>query len=225
LDDTWIAYLCWRGRAAWPAARRAYEASIALARGLKEPQYIADGTITVADIAREQKDFATADRLWRESLEYYIAKKQSSEMWDAQLVGARIRIAMGNAAGTEKEIEASVAGFHSLKASARETSAYTVLAESYLAQGKIKEARAAIARGREPALATHEFQARMKYRLAAARVLAATGDRARAGEDLRTLMGELESKNWSQLASEAGQALAEVRQESVESVVRRRPLP
>jgi hypothetical protein len=48
----------------------------------------------------------------------------------------------------------------------------------------------------------------VKYRLASARVTAATGDRAQATQELRTLLAELESKNWSLLASEARQALA-----------------
>jgi hypothetical protein len=86
-----------------------------------------------------------------------------------------------------------------------------VLAESYLAQRKAGQARSAIQRGHEAYLATHEFQARMKYRLVSALVTAAAGDRTRAAQELRTLLAELESKNWSQLASEARQALAEIR--------------
>ena len=194
------------------AARQAYEESIALSRTLKAQQYIADGAATVADIAREQKDYGAANRSWSEAMEYYRSQKQKSELWDAQLVGARIRMATGAAAGTEKEIEESAAGFHSIKAAARETSAYTVLAECFLAQHKAARARNAIQRGREAYLATHEFRARMQYRLASARVMAALGDRARAAGDLEASVAELESKNWSQLASEARQALAGLRQ-------------
>ena len=134
----------------------------------------------------------------------------SRPWWDAQLVGARIQIATGDAAGTGKGIEESAAGFHTIQAAARETSAYTVLAESYLAQHKAAQARTAIQRGREAYL-THEFLARMRYRLVSARVTAATGDRARAAQELRAQLAELESKNWSQPASETRQALGEVR--------------
>jgi len=192
-------------------ARKAYEDSIALSRTLKAQQYIADGAVTLADIAREQKDFDVATRSWNEASEYYRAQKQKNGIFDAQLVGVRLRIAQGNAAGTEKDAENSASGFHSLQAAARETSAYTVLAESFLAQHKLAQARAAIQRGHEPYLATHEFLARMKYRLVAAEVSAAAGDRTRAAQDLHTLLAELESKNWSLLATETRQALAAIR--------------
>ncbi|HEV3198748.1 MAG TPA: protein kinase [Bryobacteraceae bacterium] len=192
-------------------ARQAYEESISLSRTLKAQQYIADGAATVADIAREQREYAAAHRWWSEAMDYYRGQKQKNGLWDAQLIDARIRIATGGAAGTDKEIEDSVAGFHSIQAAARETSAYSVLAESYLAQRKAGQARSAIQRGHEAYLATHEFQARMKYRLVSALVTAAAGDRTRAAQELRTLLAELESKNWSQLASEARQALAEIR--------------
>ena len=192
-------------------ARQAFEESIALSRTLKAQQYIADGAATVADIAREQKDYATARQCLAEATDYYRAQKQKNGLWDAQLVGARIQITTGGAAGTEKSIEESAAGFHSIHASARETSAYTVLAESYLAQHKAGQARTAIQRGREAYLATHEFLARMKYRLVSARVTAAIGDRPLATQELHKLLAELESKNWSLLASETRQALAEIR--------------
>jgi len=192
-------------------ARSAYEESIAIARSLRAQQYIADGEVTVADIAREQGDFETAQRLWKSAVDYYAAQKQKSEMWEAQLIGAHLRIATGAAAGTEKNVETAAAGFHALKASARETASYALLAECYLAQHKIKQANAAIERGHAPFLETHEFQARAKYRLVAAKVRAVAGDRAGAWQELRALLSELESKNWSQLASEARLELAEIR--------------
>jgi tetratricopeptide (TPR) repeat protein len=192
-------------------ARQAYEESVALSRTLKAQQYIADGLATVADIARQQKDYPAANRSLSEAFDYYRAQKQKSELWDAQLVDARIRIATGSAAGAAKEIEEAAAGFHSIKAAARETSAYTVLAESYLSQHKAAEAVRAIERGREAYLATHEFLARMKYRLVSARVTAAAGDGAQATQELRALLAELESKHWSLMASETRRALAEIR--------------
>ncbi len=192
-------------------ARRAYEESIEIAKTLKSRQYIADGEVTIAEIAREQQDFDTANRLWKPAVAYYAEQKQKNEMWEALLIGAHLRIATGAAAGAEKDAETAAAGFHSLKASAREAAAYAVVAECYLAQHKVKQASAAIERGRPLFLETHEFQARAKYRLAAARVHAAAGDRAGASQELRALLGELESKNWSQLASETRRALAEIR--------------
>ncbi len=192
-------------------ARQAYEESVAISRTLKAQQYIADGEATIAEIACEQKDYDTANRSLSEATAYYRAQKQKNELWIAQLVDARIRIATGAAAGTEKEIEDSAAGFHSIKVAARETFAYAVLAESLLAQHKAAQAGAALQRGHEPYLATHEFLARMKYRLVSGRVTAAMGNPAQAARELRALLAELEARNWSLLASETRRALAEVR--------------
>ncbi|HLK67499.1 MAG TPA: protein kinase [Bryobacteraceae bacterium] len=191
-------------------ARKSYEDSVALSRTLKARQYVADGLATVAQIACEQKDFATANRTLAEANEYYHSQNQKPELWESELIDARIKIAAGAAAGTEKQIEDSAAGYHSIDATARETAAYTVLAESYLAQRKPAQAAQAIQRGRKAFVATHEFLARMTYRLVAGRVEAANGDTAKAAQDLRTLLAELEPKNWSLLASETRQALAEI---------------
>jgi hypothetical protein len=85
-----------------------------------------------------------------------------------------------------------------------------VLAECYLAQHQPGQARRAIQRGHESFVATHEFLARMRYRLVASKSTAAAGYRARATQEMRALLAELESKDWSLLASETRQALAEI---------------
>ena len=51
----------------------------------------------------------------------------------------------------------------------------------------------------------------MEYRLVAAQVEAAGGDRAAAERDLRALLGEVESRNWSDLAAQARESLAQLR--------------
>lgn len=89
-----------------------------------------------------------------------------------------------------------------------------MLAECLLAERKLPQAKAAIGRGRAAFEATHEFLARTKYRLAEARVNAAGGNRSRASQDLEALVRELESKNWSNLAAQGRQALAEIRNPS-----------
>jgi tetratricopeptide (TPR) repeat protein len=88
-----------------------------------------------------------------------------------------------------------------LHSAGRETAAWSVPAELRLARHDTVHARQAIARGHQAFAEAHEFQARMQYRLTAARAA-----RSRAG--LRALVVELESKNWSALAAEARRALA-----------------
>jgi len=51
---------------------------------------------------------------------------------------------------------------------------------------------------------THEFLARMQYRLTAAKVMASMRQRERARQELRTLIAELEAKNWSQWPPKRG---------------------
>jgi tetratricopeptide (TPR) repeat protein len=191
-------------------ARKSYEDSVALSRTLKAQQYVADGLATVANIACEQKDFAAANRTLAEAVEYYKKQNQKVELWESGLIDARIKIATGAATGTEKQIEDAIAGYQTVKSDARVTAGYTVLAESYLAQHKQAEAARAIQRGRASFLATHEFLARMKYRVVAGKVLVATGAAPQARQDLRALLAELEAKNWSLLATETRQALAEI---------------
>src|SRR5262249_49706546 len=138
-------------------ARKAYEDSLAIARQAKIDQYAADAEFTLADIAREQKDFTAASKYLADAVAYYTRQKQKNQLYDSQLTGARIRIDQGQAAGSEKEIEEAAAGFHTLHLSVRETAAYTVLARCWLAQHKSSQARAAIQRGRAAFLDGHEF--------------------------------------------------------------------
>jgi len=192
-------------------ARQSYEDSLALSRQLKIQQYSADAEFNLADIAREQGDFAAAHRYLDSALEFYTRQNQKNQLWDSALTLANIQISEGHAAATEKTIEDAAAGFHALHAPVRELAAYTALARSWLAQHKPLQARAAIQHGRPAFLVSHEFQARMQYRLLSAQVSAATGDRPAARRDLQALLVELESKSWSLLAAKARHALADIR--------------
>jgi serine/threonine protein kinase len=189
-------------QADYPGARQAYEDSVGLSRTLKSGQYIADGNLTLAEIAIAQKDFDAAARFLAEARDYYTQQKQKNGLFEAQLMEARLHIAQAKAGGTEQSIEEAAAGFQALHLPARQTASYSFLAQAYLAQRKPAQARQAIARGRAAFEQTHDFQERMRYRVTAAR---AAGD----PQALRSLIAELESKNWSALSAEARAALGE----------------
>jgi len=200
-----------QAQADFGAARKAYEESLAISRELKIEQYAADAEFSLAEITREQGDFAAALQYLSEARAYYTRQKQRNQIFDSELTEARIRLSQGQAAGTEKQIEEAAAGFHGLHLSVRETAAYAALARSWLAQGKPERARAAIDRGRPAFVDGHEFQARAEYRLAAARVTGAMGDRANAVRELEALVSETETKGWSDLAAQARRGLESIR--------------
>ena len=197
-----------RARGDLSAARKTYESALGTSRRMKAEQYTADSETQLADIVREQGDYQGAYRYLAEAKSYYVRQNQKAELLEAGLVEARVHIAEGGSPGTRTMIEELAAGFRSLKSAAGETDAYTVLASSWLAQHKAKQARAAIVQGQGAFSKARDFQARMRYRLAAAQVAAALGNRANAAKDLRVMLAELESKNWSELASEVRAALA-----------------
>ena len=187
--------------------RIAIEQSLALARQGSSKQLIADNAYMLADIAREQRAFHRAEELLKAAKSYYSAQEQKVNLWDAWVTEARLRIANGQAAGTEKPIQEAAIGFHDAKDEARECGAQAALMESFLAQRKPGQASRALANSRAVCAATHEYDARMIYRIRSIQVKAASGDVLQFREQMRSLMRELQVNGWGQLVREARSAL------------------
>ncbi len=191
--------------------KKALEDSLALARQANSNQLIADDSYMLADIARVQQAFHRGEELLREAEDYYIAQHQNVNLWDAWVTESRLRIAEGHAAGTDKKIQQSVAGFQTVKDEARECGAYAALLESYLAQKKPNHASRALAASRMLCSGTGEYDSRMLYAIRAIEVKAAVGDAAQAQQQLQSIAQDLETNGWGVLAREARTACCYVR--------------
>ena len=192
-----------KARGDLPAARKYIEEALAVSQRMKAAQYTADSQTTFADIVAEQGDLPEARHRLAEARSYYTPRHQTSELCEVALVEARFGLVP-----TLDTVEKAAASYRTLHSAAGETAAYTVIASALLAQNKPREAEAAIAKGHAPFLKANDYQAKMRYRIAAAKVGLALGRKGPARQDLRALLAELESKNWSELAAQARAALA-----------------
>lgn len=183
--------------------KAALEESLAMARPANSGQLTADDAFMLAGVAREQRDFRRAAAWLRQAEPYYIAQNEKENLWDAWVEEARLRMAEGRPGGTQAKLREAAEGFRKVKDEARECRAQAALIESYLAQGKSADALLALADSRAVCAATHEYEARMIYSMAALRVKAETGD-SRAGNDLKALARDLKKNGWDELAREAG---------------------
>jgi hypothetical protein len=190
-------------------AQTAIEASLAMANELKSALIVADDQTMLADLAGRQGKPEEAERLLTDARSYYTRQKLRTNLWDAGLIEARVAIEAGRPAGTEKAAVEAAEGYHASHAAAGELDAYTALAQSWLAQGKPKDAQAAIFKGRPAFLEAHAYGEKMRYSIVADRVTAANGNPPLAIQDLRKLSGELEQKGWNLIAMDARKAQAE----------------
>jgi serine/threonine protein kinase/tetratricopeptide (TPR) repeat protein len=191
-----------KARGELETAKKTCLESLAISERMKADQYSADTKTTLAEITGEQGDLQAAARYLAEARAYYVPLHQKSEQYEAALVEARIGLAHDLTA-----VEAAAEGYHSIKSAAGEASAYTVLASALLAQHRTREAKTALDKGRTAWLNANDFQAKMRYRLVVARVAAASGRRASAINDLKAMLSDLETKNWSELAVQTRNAL------------------
>jgi serine/threonine protein kinase len=188
-------------------AKTALEQSLTLARQAHSKQLLADNAYMLADIAREQGNIRRGEDLLKDAQSYYEAQRQKVNLWDAWITQARLRIAGGHAAQTEKTIQQAVSGFRSVKDEARECGAESALIESYLAQGKPAQASHAFASSRALCSKTHEYQSRMLHAIHSIQVEATSGGVAGSRQQMHSLIRQLQANGWGQLVREAHAAL------------------
>lgn len=187
--------------------KTALEQSLMLARQANSKQLVADNAYMLADIAREQGNIRRGEDLLKDAQSYYQAQQQKVNLWDAWITQARLRIAGGHAAQTEKTIQQAVSGFRSVKDEARECRAESALIESYLTQGRPAQASRAFASSRALCAETHEYESRMLYTVRSIQVEATSGDVTGSRQQMHSLIRQLQANGWGQLVREAHAAL------------------
>ena len=178
-----------------------------LARQANSKQLVADDAYMLADIAREQGNIRRGEELLKDAQSYYESQQQKVNIWDAWITKARLQIAGGHAARTEATIQQAASGFHSVKDEARECGAESALIESYVAQGRPAQASRVFANSRALCSETHEYEARMLYKIRSIQLKAPAGGVLGTRQEMRSLIRELQANGWGQLVREARTAL------------------
>ena len=128
-----------------------------------------------ADVLLDRGDLATAKKQYEESLT--LRAQTSEKQAEAEAVAlAKVSIEEGHASEAEASVRTSLTQFHQEKQADDELTAYIVLIQSLLAQGKIDEAKQELGHAALLSAKSQSFLGRLRFDLASARVSLASGN-------------------------------------------------
>jgi tetratricopeptide (TPR) repeat protein/TolB-like protein len=169
------------------AARRSYEQSLAICREIGHRSLIGYALYLLGEVHIVQGDLQAARQRHTEALALRKEISDQRAIADSELALASLSIEAEQFAAAESAARARVEAFHKAGATDNEALARAVLARAQLAQGKIAEATAASSQAVALAQKTEDTTVRLTVAIEAARVRAASGNRADVADATKVL--------------------------------------
>jgi len=171
-------------------ARQLNDEALAIYEGVGDKSHIATASGKIAQILRAQGDLDGARRRQEQALAIQEQTGEKTAAAVSRMGLARIALEQRRGADAEALVRTVVEDFRTRKLAEDEAWAQGLLAEAFVSQRKLDEARSAIRRATELIETTKSRRTRLDVNLATARVLAATGSLADAERRLQAAIVE-----------------------------------
>jgi Tfp pilus assembly protein PilF/TolB-like protein len=189
-------------------ARKDLEDSLIRSRELGMKSKTASSLVTRGEILLAQDDLPEAAKNYNESLAIRTQLGEKGSIASSQVSLAALALEQNQPAKAESLARTAVAEFHAETDADQETAARDLIAQSFIAAGKVPEAQAEIAKAQ--ALSARDQLAKLSLEITSARVLAKTGKAAEALRDLQDISDRLKRMKLAGIEFSARLAIAEV---------------
>jgi serine/threonine protein kinase/tetratricopeptide (TPR) repeat protein len=187
-----------------------YEQALAIHRELGERNYYAAARVRLGEVLVQQGKLREARKLYLDSLAEQEKLGEKGSAAETRLALAELESDSSNPAAAERLEREALAEFTRLNEAQHELLAQTALLFSLLEQGKVHDARAAMAATPKLPEGGQDVGVRLSWTLAQARLLAAENDLLGAERFARQLLGEARKLGFLQFQFEASLALGEI---------------
>jgi len=206
------------------AAVKSYNESLKFSREISDKSIIGYATHGLAGVALLKGDLAEARKQCLDSLKIREEIGEKASAAESRVALAELEMEEGQPRVAEMSARRAIEEFRVEKLADNEFLAQAVLVRALLAQDKTAEAEREIDRLASPAAGSQNAEARLKFRIAAARARAATTRNADAKKDLEGVLAEATQLGLSQYRFEARLALGEAKMKSRETAAGREHL-
>jgi len=190
-------------------AKQQLTEALEIARQLMDKYHIERAEEALAPVLLAEGDFAGTRTAYQEAL------KLSGELGAEDGVNmnrmhlAELAIEEGQPAGTEAQLRNIAEQFHTEKQTDGEAEAYQALTDTFLAQGKVEEARKALEQAKKIAASTQDSMIPLQFAIRTARIEAASGDVQLAHTILKGVLTKARAKGYLGVELDARSALIE----------------
>jgi serine/threonine protein kinase/tetratricopeptide (TPR) repeat protein len=206
------------------AAEKSYKESLAFSRESSDKSIMGYALNGLAGISRLKGDLPDARKQCLDSLKIREEIGEKASAAESRVALAELAMEEGQPREAEMSARRAIEEFRTEKLADNEFVAQAVLVRALLAQDKIADAEREIDRLTSPAAGSQNAEARLKFRIAAARVRAATTRNADAKKDLEGVLEEATQLGLSQYQFEARLALGEAKMKSRQTAAGREHL-
>jgi tetratricopeptide (TPR) repeat protein len=196
------------------AAEKSYDQSLTFSREISDKSITGYALYGLAGVYLLKGDLAEARKQCLDSLKIREEIGEKASAAESRVALAELEMEEGQPREAEMSARGAIEEFRTEKLADDEFLAQAVLVRALLAQDKTAEAEKELDRSASLAAKSQNAEARLKFRIAAARVRAATPRNADARKDLEGVLAEATQLGLSQYQFEARLALGEIEMKS-----------